>query len=114
MTPTPARPGFAGWGLMVLLHASMLTLGACGAKEYPGRAASSSTTPASHTSTGDVALPTVAARGAAWLPPGASDGDWRMPSRDYAGTRYSPLAEITRDNAAQLELAWTFDDGESH
>ena len=63
---------------------------------------------------GDVALPAVADRGAAWLPDGATDGDWRMPSRDYAGTRYSPLTEITRDNVAKLDLAWTFDDGESH
>jgi lanthanide-dependent methanol dehydrogenase len=37
-----------------------------------------------------------------------------MPSRDYAGTRYSPLTEINTGNAAQLQLAWTFDDGESH
>src|SRR5512140_153181 len=37
-----------------------------------------------------------------------------MPSRDYGGTRYSPLAEITTRNADSLQLAWTFDDGESH
>jgi PQQ-dependent dehydrogenase (methanol/ethanol family) len=56
----------------------------------------------------------MAARGGAWLPPGATDGDWRMSSRDYGATRYSPLAEITTANAAQMQLAWTFDDGESH
>jgi alcohol dehydrogenase (cytochrome c) len=102
------------WLTMIVLHACALALGACGTKEYAGRTASRSTTTAQQVSGGDVALPSLAARGAAWLPPGATDGDWRMPSRDYAGTRYSPLAEVTRDNVAELDVAWTFDDGESH
>ena len=84
-----------------------------GAQEFPGKGAA-----AAHGGTqvarGDVALPTLAARGSAWLPPNAGEGDWLMPSRDYAGTRYSPLTEIDTSNAAELELAWTFDDGESH
>ena len=32
----------------------------------------------------------------------ADDGDWRMPARDYASTRYSPLAEISAANVRQL------------
>jgi PQQ-dependent dehydrogenase (methanol/ethanol family) len=86
--------------------------GACGTKDNAGvHAASAATT---KDIGGNVALPALLNRGAAWLPPGAGDGDWKMPSRDYGGTRYSPLNEITTANAAQLQLAWTFDDGESH
>jgi lanthanide-dependent methanol dehydrogenase len=87
---------------------------ACGTKDNPGRSAEISATPQGTTASGDVALPAMADRDASWLPPGAGDGDWQMPSRDYGGTRYSPLAEVTAANVAQLQLAWTFDDGESH
>jgi glucose dehydrogenase len=38
----------------------------------------------------------------------ADDGDWTMPARDYASTRYSPLSEITSSNAGELKLAWSF------
>src|SRR3954462_11523656 len=37
------------------------------------------------------------------------DGQWTMPSRDYASTRYSGLAEINRQNVARLKTAFTFD-----
>jgi PQQ-dependent dehydrogenase (methanol/ethanol family) len=40
-----------------------------------------------------------------------SDGDWPMPARDYASTRFSPLDEIRIDNAARLELAFSFSTG---
>ena len=33
-------------------------------------------------------------------------GDWPMLRRDQAASDFSPLAQITRDNAAQLQLAW--------
>ena len=36
--------------------------------------------------------------------PGAED--WLMLRRDYSATSYSPLAEITAENAHQLRLAW--------
>jgi lanthanide-dependent methanol dehydrogenase len=39
------------------------------------------------------------------------DGQWTMPSRDYANTRYSGLDEITTDNVDQLQLAFTFATG---
>jgi alcohol dehydrogenase (cytochrome c) len=32
--------------------------------------------------------------------------DWLMIRRDYSATSYSPLAQITADNAHQLQLAW--------
>jgi PQQ-dependent dehydrogenase (methanol/ethanol family) len=39
------------------------------------------------------------------------DGDWPMPAKDYASTRYSALADIRTDNAATLTLATTFSTG---
>lgn len=51
--------------------------------------------------------------GAAWGAP-ANDGDWTMQARDYANTRYSPLAEIDTSNVATLREAWSFDDGVLH
>ena len=41
----------------------------------------------------------------------AADGEWPMASRDYAGTRFSPLAQVTPQNVGQLELAFSFDTG---
>ena len=37
------------------------------------------------------------------------DGQWTMPSKDYASTRYSGLDQINRQNVGQLQLAFTFD-----
>jgi alcohol dehydrogenase (cytochrome c) len=39
------------------------------------------------------------------------DGQWTMPGRDYASTRYSGLAEITAGNAGRLRPVWTFSTG---
>ncbi|HEU4829873.1 MAG TPA: methanol/ethanol family PQQ-dependent dehydrogenase [Gemmatimonadales bacterium] len=39
------------------------------------------------------------------------DGEWRMPARDYASTRYSGLDQITAGNVSRLQLAWTFSTG---
>jgi PQQ-dependent dehydrogenase (methanol/ethanol family) len=37
--------------------------------------------------------------------------EWRMPARDYANTRFSPLDEITPSNAGRLHLAFSFSTG---
>ncbi len=52
----------------------------------------------------------------AWATPAAaqgsaSDGEWTMPARDYAATRYSPLRDITAANASRLKAAWSFSSG---
>ena len=39
------------------------------------------------------------------------DGQWTMPARDYASTRYASLDQITTANVHQLRLAWTFSTG---
>ena len=44
--------------------------------------------------------------------PGADKpGEWTRAGRDYAGTRYSPLDQITTANVAHLKVAWTFSTG---
>ncbi|QGW80662.1 methanol/ethanol family PQQ-dependent dehydrogenase [Variovorax paradoxus] len=42
-------------------------------------------------------------------PPG--EGEWTMPARDHASTRFSPLAQITSANVAKLQPAFTFSTG---
>lgn len=44
-------------------------------------------------------------------PPAAEDGQWTMPAKDYANTRYSGLDQITTANVSQLQVAWTFSTG---
>jgi len=41
----------------------------------------------------------------------ADDGEWRMPARDYAATRYSPLADISVANVRSLKEVWQFTTG---
>ena len=43
--------------------------------------------------------------------PSGSDADWSMPGKDYATTRYSPLADISAANASRLHPVWTFSTG---
>ena len=38
-------------------------------------------------------------------------GQWTMPSKDYANTRYSALNEITPDNVKNLHVAWSMSTG---
>ncbi|MFN3766616.1 MAG: membrane-bound PQQ-dependent dehydrogenase, glucose/quinate/shikimate family [Aliihoeflea sp.] len=40
------------------------------------------------------------------------EGEWVAYGRTAAGQRYSPLADITTDNVANLEVAWTYQTGE--
>src|SRR6187399_2506392 len=46
--------------------------------------------------------------GAPALPPagGQDPGDWLLIRRDHSATNYSPLNQITRDNAKDLQLAF--------
>ena len=39
------------------------------------------------------------------------DGQWTMPAKDYASTRYSGLAQITAGNARRLRPVWSFSTG---
>ena len=44
--------------------------------------------------------------------PGGSGEDWPFYGHDAGGTRYSPLAQINRENVAQLKVAWVFHTGD--
>src|SRR3954465_6932591 len=41
----------------------------------------------------------------------AEDGNWTMPARDYASTRYSGLDQINAGNVKDLKVAYTFSTG---
>jgi len=41
------------------------------------------------------------------------DKDWRIYGGDSDNTHYSPLKQINKENVKQLEVAWSFDTGES-
>ena len=41
----------------------------------------------------------------------ADDGQWIMPAKNYASTRFSGLNQINATNASQLKAAWTFSMG---
>jgi PQQ-dependent dehydrogenase (methanol/ethanol family) len=49
------------------------------------------------------------------LPPSsaapADDGQWLMPAKNFANTRYSELSEINTENVANLQVAFTFSTG---
>ena len=47
------------------------------------------------------------------VPPPANvkDGEWTLPARDYASSRFSNLAQVTPANAKNLRVAWTFSTG---
>jgi len=50
------------------------------------------------------------ARSGAWTR-NAPEGDWQMPGRDYSLQRFSPLAQISTSNVANLKASWTFSTG---
>jgi len=71
---------------------------------------------------GLIVIVTVALPGARSVPSGASgqqapaaaeakDGDWTMPGKNFAATRYSGLTQITVANAAGLKPVWNFSTG---
>ena len=41
----------------------------------------------------------------------ADDGQWVMPAKNYASTRFRELTEITPQNAAALQVSFSFPTG---
>ena len=41
----------------------------------------------------------------------AADGQWTMPSKDFAATRFSGLAQITPATVKSLHPVWSFSTG---
>jgi PQQ-dependent dehydrogenase (methanol/ethanol family) len=56
------------------------------------------------------ALAEELARPAAMAVP-ADDGNWTMPAKNYASTRFADLDQINVDNVRELQVAWTFSTG---
>jgi len=84
---------------VVLAAGFALGLAACGQKHEPAAAPSAANAP----------LP--GATGAtADFAPNDPPGEWRRQARDYANTRYSPLAQVDATNVSRLKVAWSFSD----
>jgi PQQ-dependent dehydrogenase (methanol/ethanol family) len=47
-------------------------------------------------------------------PTAGEAGEWTMPAKDYAGSRFSTLADINSENVGKLKVAWTFSTGLLH
>jgi PQQ-dependent dehydrogenase (methanol/ethanol family) len=58
-----------------------------------------------------ISLPARIPSDSSRLPATPDDGQWIMPARNFASTRYSGLSQITSQNVGQLRLAWTFSTG---
>src|SRR3989475_9848481 len=43
--------------------------------------------------------------------PAKDDGQWTIPAKDYAATRYSALTDINATNVKRLRAVWTFSSG---
>jgi len=48
---------------------------------------------------------------AALQPTPPEDGNWTMPAKNFANTRYSGLDQINTENVSKLQVAWTFSTG---
>ncbi len=103
------RSHLVGIELAVVFSAATLVAG-CGAGPTRGARVARASAGAR------VTAPDSIVRDSAGFPqPGAGKpGEWTLPGRDYAGTRYSPLAQITTANAKDLAVAWTFSTGVLH
>jgi quinoprotein glucose dehydrogenase len=52
------------------------------------------------------------ARAQSLNPAGATKNDWAYYGHDAGGTRFSPLAQINRENVSNLKVAWVFHTGD--
>jgi len=57
-------------------------------------------------------LPDAGPAVTAGAPASVPDGEWHAYGRTAAGQRWSPLAQITPDNVARLQVAWQFRTGD--
>ena len=83
-----------------LVFGALLTVAGCRTPERP------TSKPAERTTTLASGAPSRVAGDTS-----ADDGQWIMPGRNYASTRYSSLSQISVENVKQLQLAWTFSTG---
>ena len=92
---------------------ALAALAACSSGERT--AATDSTASSGPQATSSAAMGTASVSGAQIAVAHAgSPGEWQMPAGDYASSRYSQLASITPQNAANLKVAWAFSTGVLH
>ncbi|HEX4470046.1 MAG TPA: hypothetical protein VH080_10955, partial [Gemmatimonadaceae bacterium] len=84
---------------MRIWHALALSLGIAACKQVGSKTDTSATRAAA----GGVPIVADARIGTPNPPAGYAEGDWTMPARDYASSRYSTLAQITSANAKNLK-----------
>src|SRR5258706_5943302 len=88
----------------------LVVLAGCSSGEKA--AATDSTSSSGAKSTSSAAAGTASVSGAQVAVAHAGPpGEWQMPAGDYASSRYSQLAWITPQNAANLKVAWAFSTG---
>src|SRR4051795_5804144 len=90
--------------ILIASIAAMLATAACNRSPQSQPAA---TAVSSNSETGDHAVAPAAASP-------ADDGNWVMPGKDYAATRFSDLNQITPANVSKLGLAFTFSTATTH
>ncbi|HSR16081.1 MAG TPA: hypothetical protein VLL51_10030, partial [Gemmatimonadales bacterium] len=56
-------------------------------------------------------LPALLAGQARPAPAGPPAGEWSAPARDLAGTRFSPLTDISTRNVSNLRMLWSYGTG---
>ena len=89
--------------LQIFFTCAWLALLAC------ARGDDRTTTPA--TARGSTLAPAGAQGGARYGDATVDDGQWTMPAKNYASTRFSSLSEITSGNVGNLRLTSTFSTG---
>ena len=92
------KPGRSRLLALIAVAASLAALAACDRKPAPPVG------PAH-----EAAVPPGGTGATAMIP--AEDGQWTMPAKDYASTRFSGLSEITVNNVQNLKVAFTFSTG---
>src|SRR3954462_3378634 len=90
--------------ILIASIAAMLATAACNRSPQSQPAA---TAVSSNSETGDHAVAPAAASP-------ADDGNWVMPGKDYAATRFSGLNQITPANVSKLALSFTFSTATTH
>ena len=83
-----------------------LSLAGCLKESSDDRPMKAATSPAAAAASGVPAIATFASAATS-----GDDGQWTMPQKDYANSRYSGLSEINTTNVKNLKLAFTFSTG---
>jgi PQQ-dependent dehydrogenase (methanol/ethanol family) len=94
----------SAFAIFIVVFSLAASLSSCSRKNPDrSRSVATSQTATQISQAGGVAVPSFANV--------AEDGQWTMPAKDYASTRYSGLDEINTGNVRNLKVAWTFSTG---